>query len=536
MSKKISFDSVKTFYKDVAESAKIPDGAQVERKSIDVALSTDESSGLISATFSTPSTDRDGDIVWPMGCVSDFYSGTVCWNHSLSDPPIGRCDIFSVSEKGLVGKIKLSDTYAFARDIFGLVKEGILRGISIGFIPLSEVLRGTKAFSDFVAANGLAGSVTSETNRIITKWEWIEVSICPIGSNRDALISGVASKSLAFSDAKTISEFGLDRPETKNLIDLESKKLDAEKRAEEAEKALHDLEKKAATTAPATVANPAELSVSAFLRVLKGQESELTSKLNQVWQDAAEQVAKIDVANAPLDDVAASLSNALDDAAGKADALTRAQVQAIADQVFSGYTTGYDGVTPIKDIAKIDEWKRQFVADYMASLQPDNSKPLQAQTIDSFKNDFLRATQGEETLPVLDMSASNETTGTLSTFGAQRNILADLMSEAGSGDICQIKGIDDEKLCDACKPWLDSFVSISGNSDKFPSLQSVKDSGWSHPNCRCVIVPTIPPKSEEKKIEAAKIETKAVRIERKGYVLSEQEKQELVAFKRGKLV
>jgi len=528
MSKKLKFEQVKTFYKDVAEF--IPEGAELERKASETSSIEAKENLVIEAVFSAPSTDRDGDIIYPLGCVSDYYTGTVIFNHDLSALPIGRCDDFQVTKEGVKGKIKLSDSYAFARDVYGLVREKILQGISIGFIPLEEVKRGNRAFDDFVKKAGLEKLITEATERIITKWEWIETSIVPIGCNRDALIYAMASKSFQPSDSQTEKLFGLDKVETKTLIDLQSKLIEKEQALNETREALEQLETKAASAQGQEVAietkapqapNFADLSWTALVKLLKGQEDGLNTELNGIWEEVGPKIIGIDTENADMAEVSAQLTQILDDASQKADQATRQQVEKLADQIFAGYRTGYDGVTPIKEIEKVDQWRNDFVRDYMATLQPDPNKPLQAQTIETYKNDFLRAVQAEEPLPVFDMSQSNGVVAVQASFGAQQDITAALVAE--SGDLVQVKGMDDEKTCEVCAPALDQFFSVSGKSENFPSFQSLKDSGWGHIHCRCVVVPVADPTANEKRIK---------RIETKSIVEPVQEVKKVVVVKR----
>lgn len=536
MSKKIDFAKVKSFYSDVPAK----ENAVLERKAETTATLRAGENGVIEAVFSTPSTDRDGDILYPGGCVSDFYNGVVVWNHDLSGLPIGRCDDFSIGADGIVGRIKLSDVYPFARDVYNLVREGILRGISIGFIPLEEVIRGTRAFAEFVARTGIA--ITDETQRIISRWEWIETSLCLVGCNRDALIYGVAAKAISLADDRTKTEFGLDRVETKSIIDLTAKIMNQEQAITSLTKAVESIATKAATTLQAKAVtaaetNPALLSWRAYERVLRGEESDLAKALSGVWGEAATAISALNPASP--EEAGSALDGIVSEAAKRADALTRSEIEKIADGVFAGYRTGYDGITPIKDIAKINEWKNEFVADYINALQPDPNKPLADATLSAYRDDYLRAVQAGEQPPVLDMTASLEATANQAVYGAQQQILTALMAEAGSGDLVQVRGVEDERLCDACAPYLDQFLSTSGASEKFESVADAKQNGWGHPNCRCILVPVAAPTVTESKSVAATAPT--LRLIRKGVVaptrLTDADKRSRAeALARGRLV
>ncbi len=161
----------------------------LERKAITTDLKT-EQDGTAVFLASTPSVDRDGDIVDPLGIDTVNYNGTVLWNHALDTLPVGICVEHNASPEGMLAKIKFSDTYDFAKNIAGLCRENILRGISIGYIPVKVLKAGTAAFDSYVKAKGW---ITEGCKRIIAECQLIELSICPVGANQDALL--LAAKS-----------------------------------------------------------------------------------------------------------------------------------------------------------------------------------------------------------------------------------------------------------------------------------------------------------------------------------------------------
>lgn len=174
----------------------------LERKSLVsnfTALEDGEAIGVIS----TPSVDNDGDIIDPMGIKTDIYNGTVQWNHSLDTLPLGTITEFTMTPEGVKGKFKFSKSYDFATDVYNLIKENILKGISIGYIPLKALKRGTSAFNEYAKAKGWD---VTDCERIITECLWIETSMVPVGCNNDALI--LASK--AFKSDITTKAFKLE--------------------------------------------------------------------------------------------------------------------------------------------------------------------------------------------------------------------------------------------------------------------------------------------------------------------------------------
>ncbi len=78
----------------------------------------------------------------------------------------------------LIGTSYFSQSNRFANDVFGLIAEDVLRGVSIGFDPLS----------DEGAVERLGSSPVLERDALHFKgWKLLEYSHTPIGVNRDAL-------------------------------------------------------------------------------------------------------------------------------------------------------------------------------------------------------------------------------------------------------------------------------------------------------------------------------------------------------------
>lgn len=192
----------------------------IERKSL-VSTFTDLNEGEAIGIISAPSVDQDGDIIDPMGVKTDIYNGTCQWNHDLNTLPLGTISEWAITPEGVKGKFRFSKTYDFAIDCFNLVKEQILRGISIGYIPLTALKKRTSAFNEYAKEKGW--DITG-CERIITSCLWIETSLVPVGCNNDALI--LASKSfksdIAFKSFKIDQEIkgcGNKKDEQTKVID-----------------------------------------------------------------------------------------------------------------------------------------------------------------------------------------------------------------------------------------------------------------------------------------------------------------------------
>ncbi len=122
--------------------------------------------------------DRDGEVIKADAWQVDRYTQNpvVQWAHQYNQPPIGRTlSIRQNKKKETIFEIEFAEreTYEFADTIFKLCKEGYLNATSVGFIPI-EYERGKKE---------------SEASRIFTKVELLEISIVPVPSNPEALVT-----------------------------------------------------------------------------------------------------------------------------------------------------------------------------------------------------------------------------------------------------------------------------------------------------------------------------------------------------------
>jgi HK97 family phage prohead protease len=113
----------------------------------------------------------DGLIVDPAGISTAFYNGIVLWQHRQEDP-VGKC-VPAMNGRALEGRIDfapegISDT---ADVVCGLVKAGILSGISIGFDPTETMPRDKNGY------------------RRVTRSTLLEVSIVSVGADPGARVT-----------------------------------------------------------------------------------------------------------------------------------------------------------------------------------------------------------------------------------------------------------------------------------------------------------------------------------------------------------
>jgi uncharacterized protein len=138
--------------------------------------STDGDKYVIEGLASTPTPDRYGDIVEPLGAVFKTPM-SLLWQHD-ADKPVGQMTFARPTKTGIPFEAKITKASEFestvlrerALEAWESVKHGLVRGVSIGFRALEY------AFMD----NG--GIRFSE-------WEWLELSLVTIPANAEATIT-----------------------------------------------------------------------------------------------------------------------------------------------------------------------------------------------------------------------------------------------------------------------------------------------------------------------------------------------------------
>lgn len=131
-----------------------------------------------SMTITTNATDREGDRVVPEGgkFANFLKNPVVCFVHDYKQLPIGRVTKLEVEPgKGINATWDWLKNDVFADRVKNAYEQGCINASSIGFIPLESTPNG----------KGLD----------ITEWEMLELTLCPIPMNPEAVR---AMKSLGF--------------------------------------------------------------------------------------------------------------------------------------------------------------------------------------------------------------------------------------------------------------------------------------------------------------------------------------------------
>ena len=172
--------------------------------------------GDIIAKISTDSIDRDGEVLIPQGMNSkEFEKNPILfWNHDYSIP-IGNVKNIKRGEKQVFGTLNFAQrTEGVQGDFFpevaeSLVKQGVVKGISVGFVPEDGGVRNaTKRDRDMYG---------SKVKRVYNRWKLLEVSVAPLPANQNALVEAVGKGLISKVQCKSF--FGIDvEPEQHRVV------------------------------------------------------------------------------------------------------------------------------------------------------------------------------------------------------------------------------------------------------------------------------------------------------------------------------
>ena len=151
----------------------------------------EKSNGVkVDATISTETIDRDGEVLVAQGMDSSEFdkNPVVFYNHDYAQPVGKVTDLRR-------GKGKVDATIEFAKrpdDFEGayfpefvesLVEQGVVKGISVGFIPQPGGVR--------KASQKDREDYGDSVRQVFSKWKLLEVSVAPLPANSTALISAI---------------------------------------------------------------------------------------------------------------------------------------------------------------------------------------------------------------------------------------------------------------------------------------------------------------------------------------------------------
>lgn len=142
------------------------DEAEIKGFHADIkSVEEDEEDWIIEGYASTAKRDRDGEVIPPDAIDMSDYNGVIKYNHGkdheIGDNPIGKTIKYRIDEKGLWIRAKISKASRYGKQIWGMIKEGILNSFSIA------------------APSALIEKVEDQ----ITYWPVAEISVVSVPSN-----------------------------------------------------------------------------------------------------------------------------------------------------------------------------------------------------------------------------------------------------------------------------------------------------------------------------------------------------------------
>jgi len=157
------------------------------------------------AVASTPQIDRTGEIVASEAMVEAkeryLRNPLVTWQHS-TDAPIGTIRDIAVGNDSTRVQIYITDKTEVARDAWGLLNDGIIRSLSIGFSPYSNLYGahpdGTPDFED-----------RDDGIKVWRRIEWLETAVVALPANPGATLTLAKSLGLDMEEKAIVPEVEL---------------------------------------------------------------------------------------------------------------------------------------------------------------------------------------------------------------------------------------------------------------------------------------------------------------------------------------
>src|SRR5712692_5864684 len=200
----------------VGEASSPAQGANVPRSGVRFKAVTEVSSGERSdvSWISTEDPDRVGDVVCAKGMNDGQFrlNPIVTLNHSYNMPPVGRSLWRKVVKDGPLRGIKAKTLYpprpaawADAKDwpadmAFALVQADLLRGKSIGFLPVKVHVPDAQEKRQRLDDRG-----QTEINLVIDEWILLEYACVVLPAQQNAVVESVSKSQQARAEFSTAS-------------------------------------------------------------------------------------------------------------------------------------------------------------------------------------------------------------------------------------------------------------------------------------------------------------------------------------------
>jgi len=167
------------------------------------------------AVITAETIDRDGEVLIPAGMNSKEFdlNPVLFWNHDYGKP-VGKAVKLRRRDRDIVGDFvfaKRPENYTgeFFPDVAAaLVGQGIVTGISVGYVSEQNGMRRAtdidrKKYGD-------------SAHTVYSRWKLLEISLAPLQSNPDALITAVRKGILSPLAVKRF--FNIDMPKRTTIV------------------------------------------------------------------------------------------------------------------------------------------------------------------------------------------------------------------------------------------------------------------------------------------------------------------------------
>jgi HK97 family phage prohead protease len=155
-------------------------------KVFDSALQLENGSRTVVAIISTDAVDRDGEVVLPQGMRRKAFQGNpvVFTNHDYFSLPIGKALWVKAEPRRVLAKYQVSDKTPEAREVWDLLRDGVLQAHSIGFVSHT---------ASAPTAEEISARPDWSTARLVHRdWELLEFSVVGVPANPEALSLAVS--------------------------------------------------------------------------------------------------------------------------------------------------------------------------------------------------------------------------------------------------------------------------------------------------------------------------------------------------------
>lgn len=179
-------------------------------KAFSADINVNEGERAVTATINTAAVDRDGEVVIPRGGdLKDFEKNPIVYfAHNYFDLPVGQASAIKRTDEKIVAKTIFAarpSSYPTEKEWFpdtllSLFQQRVLRGFSIGFVPIETRPATDKDVEKFGAG----------VKRVFSKWKMLEYSVAPLPANQEALSIAVSKGIVTTALAQKIFDFHYD--------------------------------------------------------------------------------------------------------------------------------------------------------------------------------------------------------------------------------------------------------------------------------------------------------------------------------------